>query len=92
MLNDMVFVSPIFHRGRIVGYATNISHHLPTWEDGFSRPDARELFEDGLRLPICKLIVRGRPDETIFGIIRSNVRVPDIVVGDLLAQEARTPR
>jgi N-methylhydantoinase B len=86
-LNDMVFVSPIFHRGRIVGYATNISHS-PDVGGRLLSADARELFEEGLRLPICKLIVRGRPDETIFGIIRSNVRVPDIVVGDLLAQEA----
>lgn len=86
-LNDMVFVSPIFHRGRIVGYATNISHS-PDVGGRLLSADARELYEEGLRLPISKLIVRGRPDETIFDIIRSNVRVPDIVVGDLLAQEA----
>lgn len=86
-LNDMVFVSPIFHRRRIVGYAANISHS-PDVGGRLLSADARELFEEGLRLPISKLIVRGRPNETIFNIIRANVRVPDIVVGDLLAQEA----
>jgi N-methylhydantoinase B len=86
-LNDMVFVSPIFYRGRIVGYAANIAHS-PDVGGRLLSADARELYEEGLRLPISKLIARGQPNETIFDIIRSNVRVPDIVVGDLLAQEA----
>jgi N-methylhydantoinase B len=86
-LNDMVFVSPIFHRRRVVGYAANIAHS-PDVGGRLLSADARELFEEGLRLPLCKLIARGRPDPAIFAIIRENVRVPDIVVGDLLAQEA----
>ena len=86
-LNDMAFVSPIFHRGRIVGYAANIAHS-PDVGGRLLSADARELFEEGLRLPLCKLISRGEPVKQIFDIIRSNVRVPDIVVGDLLAQEA----
>ncbi len=86
-LNDMVFVSPIFHRRRIVGYAANIAHS-PDVGGRLLSADARELYEEGLRLPLCKLIVRGRPQAAMFDLIRSNVRVPDIVVGDLLAQEA----
>lgn len=86
-LNDMVLVSPIFHRRRIVGYAANIAHS-PDVGGRLLSADARELFEEGLRLPIGKLIARGRPNRTIFDIIRANVRVPDIVVGDLFAQEA----
>ncbi len=86
-LNDMVLVSPIFHRRRIVGYAANIAHS-PDVGGRLLSADARELFEEGLRLPISKLIARGRPNRTIFDVIRANVRVPDIVVGDLFAQEA----
>jgi len=86
-LNDMVFVSPIFHRRRIVGYAANIAHS-PDVGGRLLSADSRELFEEGLRLPITKIIARGRPNQTLFDIIRTNVRVPDIVVGDLFAQEA----
>jgi N-methylhydantoinase B len=86
-LNDMALVSPIFHRRRIVGYAANIAHS-PDVGGRLLSADSRELFEEGLRLPLTKLIERGRPDPTLFDIIRTNVRVPDIVVGDLLAQEA----
>jgi N-methylhydantoinase B len=86
-LNDMVLVSPIFYKKRIVGYAANIAHS-PDVGGRLLSADSRELFEEGLRLPLTKLIERGRPNRTLFEIIRANVRVPDIVVGDLLAQEA----
>jgi N-methylhydantoinase B len=86
-LNDMVFVSPIFHRRRIVGYAANIAHS-PDVGGRLLSADSRELFEEGLRLPMSKIIARGRPNQMLFDIIRTNVRVPDIVVGDLFAQEA----
>lgn len=86
-LNDMLLVTPVFHRGRIVGYAANIAHS-PDVGGRLLSADARELFEEGLRLPMVKLVSRGRLDATIVDIIRANVRVPDIVIGDLLAQEA----
>lgn len=86
-LNDMHLVSPIFHRGRIVGYAANIAHAADVGGRVLSA-DARELFEEGIRLPICKLIEAGKPSKIIFDLIRANVRVPDIVIGDLMAQEA----
>jgi N-methylhydantoinase B len=50
--------------------------------------DSREVFEEGFRLPIVKLFKAGEPNEDLFRIIRLNVRVPDIVVGDLMAQLA----
>ncbi|MBI4590055.1 MAG: hydantoinase B/oxoprolinase family protein [Candidatus Rokubacteria bacterium] len=86
-LNDMLLVTPVFYRGRIVGYAANIAHS-PDVGGRLLSADARELFEEGLRLPPSRLISRGRLERTIVDIIRANVRVPDIVIGDLLAQEA----
>jgi N-methylhydantoinase B len=86
-LNDMLLVTPVFHRRRIVGYAANIAHS-PDVGGRLLSADARELFEEGLRLPMVKLVSRGRLDPTVIDIIRANVRVPDIVTGDLLAQEA----
>jgi N-methylhydantoinase B len=50
--------------------------------------DSKEVFEEGFRLPIMKLFRAGEPNEDLFRIIRLNVRVPDIVVGDLMAQLA----
>ena len=66
-LNDMVFVSPIFHRGRLVGYAANIAHS-PDVGGRLLSADARELFEEGLRLPISKLIERRSAGQLKFHV------------------------
>ncbi len=84
-VNDMHVVTPIFHRGHIVGYAANISH-CPDVGGRILSGDSREVFEEGIRLPMSKLFVRGRPNEELLRIFLNNVRVPDIVRGDLMAQ------
>jgi N-methylhydantoinase B len=86
-INDVFFVTPIFHGGRIVAYAMSVSHS-PDVGGRLLSADSREVFEEGFRLPIIKLFAAGKPNEDLFRIIRLNVRVPDIVVGDLLAQLA----
>ena len=86
-INDVFFVTPIFHRGRIVAYAMSVSHS-PDVGGRLLSADSKEVFEEGFRLPIMKLFKAGEPNEDLFRIIRLNVRVPDIVVGDLMAQLA----
>jgi N-methylhydantoinase B len=86
-INDVFLVTPIFHRGRIVAYAMSVSHS-PDVGGRLLSADSREVFEEGFRLPIMKLFRAGEPNEDLFRIIRLNVRVPEIVVGDLLAQLA----
>jgi N-methylhydantoinase B len=86
-INDVFFVTPIFHRGRIVAYAMSVSHS-PDVGGRLLSADSKEVFEEGFRLPIMKLFRGGEPNEDLFRIIRLNVRVPDIVVGDLMAQLA----
>jgi N-methylhydantoinase B len=86
-INDVFFVTPIFHRSRIVAYAMSVSHS-PDVGGRLLSADSKEVFEEGFRLPIMKLFKAGEPNEDLFRIIRLNVRVPDIVVGDLMAQLA----
>ena len=86
-INDVFFVTPIFHRSRIVAYAMSVSHS-PDVGGRLLSANSREVFEEGFRLPIMKLFKAGEPNEDLFRIIRLNVRVPDIVVGDLMAQLA----
>ena len=50
--------------------------------------ESKSIYEEGLQIPICKLINKGVIDETLIKIIRRNVRVPDIVIGDVRAQIA----
>ena len=48
--------------------------------------EAREIFEEGLRIPITKLFQRGEPNAELIKLIRANVRTPEETVGDLYAQ------
>jgi N-methylhydantoinase B len=55
---------------------------------GSNASDSTEIFAEGLRIPALKLYEAGRPNETLFRIITKNVRVPDIVLGDMASQVA----
>lgn len=86
-INDVFFMTPIFRNGRVVAYAMNVSHS-PDVGGRLLSADSKEVFEEGFRLPVIKLYEAGKPNEDLFRIIRMNVRVPDIVIGDLEAQLA----
>ena len=86
-LPDMTTVRPIFRSGRPVAYAGCIAH----WADiggAIWSADTTEVFEEGLRLPPCKLVAAGELNEDIVSIILGNVRLPEQVLGDLHAQLA----
>ena len=46
--------------------------------------DAREVFEEGLHIPMMKLFRGGQINRDLIAIVKANVREPDQVVGDLL--------
>jgi N-methylhydantoinase B len=51
-------------------------------------PDAGEVFEEGLNVPISKLFVAGCANTTLFEIIAANVRDPRVAEGDLYSLTA----
>ncbi|HEX7891674.1 MAG TPA: hydantoinase B/oxoprolinase family protein [Ramlibacter sp.] len=84
-LPDITVAKPIFHLGRIVGWAGSVAH-APDIGGRVRSADARSVFEEGLQIPIMKVLHQGRMDPTFERILRKNVRVPDQVIGDLYAQ------
>ena len=83
-LPDLTAAAPIFHEGKLVGFAGTIAHMSDI--GGRRRaPDNRDIFEEGLQIPILKLYEAGQPNETLFAMIRRNVRVPEEVTGDMHA-------
>ena len=87
-LPDVMTMSPIFLDDKIVGYATSIAHMSDL--GGQISAEARDLFEEGLRITPCFLYRGGEPNEDVFRFIRTNSRSPQQVVGDLEAQVAAT--
>ena len=86
-LPDVNVARPIFRGGEIVAFAASVAHS-PDIGGRVRAPDAREVFEEGLRIPMMKLYDAGRPNDVLLELIRANVRVPDQVIGDLEAQLA----
>ena len=84
-LIDISIASPIFHRDRIAGYTLCIVHHLDMG-GRMSTLESKDMYEEGLKIPILKLYEGGRLDETVFEFMRANIRVPDKVLGDVRAQ------
>ncbi|HEX9446150.1 MAG TPA: hydantoinase B/oxoprolinase family protein [Candidatus Binatia bacterium] len=86
-INDITITTPIFKNGRLVAWFANTCHAADIGGRILSA-EAREVYEEGLRLPVMKLFERGEPNDILLKIIRANVRLPDEVVGDLYAQAA----
>ena len=91
-LQDIFVFRPVYLEGTLIGFATTTAHHgdvggrLP----GSAACDNTEIFQEGIRLPWLKLYDRGEPVETVFEVIRANVRIPRMTLGDLAAQVAAT--
>ena len=84
-LLDFSMVAPVFHHERVVAFAGTVAHAVDV--GGLSwASHARTVFEEGIRVPIVRLFEAGKPNEFLIHMIKANVRLPDLVMGDLLAQ------
>ncbi len=88
-LFDINVMQPVFRDGRIVGYTMSITHLPDIGGAGFSAA-AREVYEEGFRIPVTKLYDAGRANELLLELVRTNVRVPEQTIGDLLANVSCT--
>jgi N-methylhydantoinase B len=86
-INDITITTPIFRNGKLVALFANTCHSADIGGRILSA-EAREVFEEGLRIPIMKLFERGEPNQILMQIVRANVRQPDEVIGDFYAQTA----
>ena len=84
-LNDFTVVTPIFRRGRPVALFANTCHAVDVGGRMLGA-DARQVFEEGIYVPIMKLFRAGQPNDDLFRLVKQNVRAPDLVEGDLMAQ------
>ncbi|MDC1172874.1 hydantoinase B/oxoprolinase family protein [Alphaproteobacteria bacterium] len=81
-LNDFTVVTPTFRNDDIIGIFACTTHVVDVGGRGFGA-DGRQVYEEGLNIPIMPLAKRGNFSEIVFSIIRANVRNPVEVEGDL---------
>ena len=82
--SDVALIAPVFKDEKLVAFVGTILHVADV---GGVLGDFRawDIFEEGLMLPPCKLYEGGRINEAVEAIIRANVRVPEMVFGDINA-------
>ena len=93
-LPDVTMVSPIAPDDGIVGYAVSRAHHadIGGMTPGSMPAGAREIYQEGLRLPPIRLVEGGSIREDIRSLILANVRNPGERKADLRAQLAANER
>ncbi|MDE0189022.1 MAG: hydantoinase B/oxoprolinase family protein, partial [bacterium] len=86
-LPDVTMVTPIFYEGKVIGWGANRAHHLDVGGTvpGSFYAQARENYQEGLRIPPVRLIKEGEIDEEIMNMILANVRLPKNMRSDLLS-------
>jgi N-methylhydantoinase B len=87
-LNDIALFLPVFLDGNRIGIVGAIAHHVDVGGSAAGMlPAAREVREEGIRIPPLHLrLADGDLPPVIRGLIASNVRAPEAVLGDLHAQ------
>jgi len=90
-LHDFTLVSPTFYRGRPVALFASTVHVVDIGGRGFG-PDGRQVYEEGLCVPIMPLARAGQVNDDLLAIVRANVREPVQVEGDLFSLMACNDR
>lgn len=84
-LPDVTIVAPIFAEDRLLGWIGSIAHQVDVGGAGWAA-DATQIFEEGVRIPPLLLMRGGTLNADVLELIGANVRLPERLLGDLLAQ------
>jgi len=88
-LPDLTMVMPVYVRGsrKPMFYVANRAHHADVGgSQAGSMGLARDIFQEGIRIPPVKIFERGRVVRDVMQLILGNVRTPEEREGDLTAQ------
>jgi len=85
---DFAIVVPIFHDDELTAFSVTTAHHLDVGSDkpGTCIIDTIDAYSESIRLDALKIIEGGKRNEAAWQLIADNIRVPDMVMGDIEAQ------
>ncbi|NKC16320.1 MAG: hypothetical protein GKR94_30175 [Gammaproteobacteria bacterium] len=89
-LPGIAIVMPAFHGARVIALSAAITHHqnVGGMAPGSVPPNATDIYQEGIRIPPLKLRAAGVINGTLMGLLKLNVRVPEMFLGDPGAQIA----
>lgn len=85
---DFGIVIPIFYNNELAGFSVTTAHHLDVGSDkpGTCIIDTIDAYSESIRLEALKIVEKGERNDGAWQVIADNIRVPDMVMGDIEAQ------
>ena len=81
-LNDIVIVTPTYKSGKAVGFFADTLHVVDIGGRGIVGA-ANQVYEEGIYVPITKIVDGGKVNQWLVDLIAANVREPIQVIGDI---------
>jgi len=81
-LHDFTVATPVFTDNRLIALFACTCHVVDVGGRGMG-PDARQVYEEGLYVPLMHFATEGQVNETLIEMVKANVREPVQVVGDI---------
>ena len=83
-LNHVTLTMPIFHNNELIAFTCCMAHWLDV--GGSIGHVTTDIYSEGLQIPLLKYQRAGVVNEDLVDLIKQNVRLPDLAMGDLRAQ------
>lgn len=85
---DFAIIVPVFHEDELTSFSVTTAHHLDVGADkpGTCIIDTIDAYSESVRLGALKIVEGGERNETAWQMIADNIRMPDMVMGDIEAQ------
>jgi N-methylhydantoinase B len=86
-LSDVSLIMPVFDGEALVAFVVNKAHwsEIGGMSPGSVTGKSTEIYQEGLHFPNVRLYDAGRLNEALVEMIRANVRLPDMTIGDMWA-------
>ena len=90
-LNNIVIYMPYFHKGELLMFAMVRAHWIDIggMSTGFGAgPSVADPWLEGLQLDQLKIYEAGKVNETLYRVLKDNIRFPESSLGDMKSQMA----
>lgn len=88
-LNDVSVFSPVFYKGKLIGFGATKAHWLDIGaKDPSQAMDSTSIYQEGYRIGPTRLYREGEPQKEILDFLTRNSRLPRSIWGDMHAQIA----
>ena len=74
----------IFKNKKLIAFAGSTAHTVDI--GGAPSPNAQDSYEEGLCIPICKIVEKGIENQVVIDFLQQNLREPEETLGDIRAQ------